>query len=83
MVDVTKTGQVTQQAIAGWYSVVTATVDTNDTITFGDYTSVSTALALRQDTGVQLSTTITTNIVTITTAGLSKVPVVLLVWGKR
>jgi hypothetical protein len=54
----------------------------NDTVTMSDFTSITTALGFRKDTGVAIAVTIATNIITITTA-LTNVQVLILFWGQR
>jgi hypothetical protein len=54
----------------------------NDTVTFSDYTSISTVQAIRKDTGAALTTSVATNVVTITSV-LTNVNIFLLVWGQR
>jgi hypothetical protein len=84
MVDQPKVAQSVQQAVAGYESYITAKIiNTNDTITLNDYSIVITALAIRRDTGAALTTTISGNVVTVTTAGLTNVPVSFLIWGQR
>jgi len=56
-------------------------VDTNDTVTFGEFTAVTAAAAFQLNTGAELTTTEATNVVTITTAALSGVPIVVIATG--
>lgn len=54
---------------------------TNDTITIGEMTDITSANAWRLDTGAVLTCTDATNVVTITSAALTNVPVVVLATG--
>ncbi len=54
----------------------------NDTVTLYDYTSFTTVLGFRKDTGASITTTNSTNVITVT-SNLTNVQVLLLVWGQR
>ena len=47
-----------------------------------DYTTITTVLGFRKDSGVAITTTVNANIVTVTSA-LSNVNVILLIFGQR
>lgn len=84
MVDVTETviarGRLSNVALR--YVVFEASpIDTDDTVTVGELSAVTAAAAFRLDTGAKLTTTEATNIVTITTAALTDVPIVGIATG--
>ena len=54
----------------------------NDTLTLSDFTTISVVLGMRKDTGATITTTISSNVITVTSA-LSNVNVLLLVFGAR
>jgi hypothetical protein len=66
-----------------YVSLVSAKVNTNDTITLGDYTTISTALAFRKDTGVQVATSLNGSVITFTTTNMTNVQVHCLLWGQK
>ena len=51
-------------------------VDTNDTVTLGDMAALTSAHCWRLDTGAVLTCTVATNVVTVTSAALTDVPIV-------
>ncbi len=53
-----------------------ATVSTSDTITMQNIGALSGAAVLRKDTGAALTTTIATNVITVTTTLLTNVDVI-------
>jgi hypothetical protein len=56
-------------------------VDTDDTVTLGEMHVITAGSAWRLDTGAALTCTVATNVVTVTTAALSNVPVVIVAFG--
>ena len=56
---------------------------TSDTITLGDFTTITSAQAVRGDTLAAVTTTVATNQVTLTQAAMANVLVVIMVWGIR
>jgi len=56
-------------------------IDTNDTVTIGELSAVTASAAFRLDTGAEITTTEATNIVTITEAALTDVPIVGIATG--
>lgn len=71
-------------AISGLVTVVTALVSTNTIINLSSiFTSITTVLAMRQDTLGSITTSISGNTLTITQASMSNVYVTLLVGGVR
>jgi len=67
----------------GYSSVVLAKISAqNDSLTMSDYTTITTVLGFRKDTGAAITTTVNANIVTVTSA-LSNVNVILLIFGQR
>ncbi len=53
-----------------------STVSTSDTITMQNIGTLSGAAILRKDTGATLTATIATNVITVTTIGLTNVDVI-------
>ncbi len=67
----------------GYSSVVLAKISAqNGSLTMSDYTTITTVLGFRKDTGAAITTTVNANIVTVTSA-LSNVNVILLIFGQR
>ena len=66
-----------------YVTLVAAKISTNDTITLGDYTAISTALALRKDTGTQVTTSLNGSVITFTGSSLTNVQVHVLLWGQK
>lgn len=56
-------------------------VDTNDTVTLGDLASITHAECFRLDTGASITCTTATNVVTITQAALTDIPVLVVATG--
>jgi len=56
--------------------VFEATVSTDDTITLGDLTAINSAHLAKKSDGTEVTYTIATNVITVTGAGLTNVPVV-------
>jgi len=54
---------------------------TNDTVTIGEMTDITAASAWRLDTGATLTNTDATNVVTITTAAITNIPVLIVATG--
>ena len=66
-----------------YVSLVSCKISTNDTITLGDYTTISNALALRKDTGGSISTVLNGSVITFSTSSLTNVQVLVLLWGQK
>ena len=67
----------------GYSSVIVAKIAAqNDTLTMSDYTTISTVLGFRKDTGASITTTVNSNIITVTSA-LTNVNIILLIFGQR
>jgi len=56
-------------------------VTTNDTVTIGEMTDITVAVAFRLDTGAALTCTDATNVVTITTAAITNIPALVVATG--
>jgi len=56
--------------------VFEATVSTDDTITLGDLSAINSAHLAKKSDGSEVTCTIATNVITVTGAGLTNVPVV-------
>jgi len=56
-------------------------VDTDDTLTVGELTKLLHAEAFRMDTGASITCTIATNVVTVTQAGMTDIPVLVCCTG--
>lgn len=54
---------------------------TSDTVTLGDFADITAVSAYRLDTGASITATEATNIVTITQAALTDVPIVIFATG--
>jgi hypothetical protein len=73
-----------QTAIAAYKTAVTVqSMSTNDTVTLTDFTTITTAIGFRDDTGATVTFTISTNVITLTTAALTNVPVSIMAWGVK
>ena len=86
MVDRTKTvtaakDPVITAATVKRYVIMESTVSTSDTVTVDKLTTLLGATAIRKDTGAVLTATVATNVVTITSVGLTNVDVVILAYG--
>jgi len=58
-----------------------AVVSTNDTVTFDNLTTVTSAFVCKKLDGTSVTCSVATNVVTITGAGLTNVPVQIFVNG--
>jgi len=56
-------------------------IDTNDTVTLSELTSITAAACFRLDTGASVTSTTATNVVTVTTAALTDVRIVGIATG--
>jgi len=56
-------------------------IDTDDTVTIGELHAITDAKAWRLDTGANITCTVATNVVTITQATLTDVPVLITATG--
>ncbi len=83
MADQPKTTIYSEFEGTAYVSLLACKVNTNDTITLIDYTGFTTVLALRKDTGASITTTVSSNIITFTSAGMTNVYLLVLVWGQR
>jgi hypothetical protein len=71
-----------QTAIAAYKNAFTAQqMSTNDTVTLPDFASITTVLAMRDDTGTSVTTSVSNNVITLTQAAITKVNISMLVWG--
>ncbi len=68
-------------AVAKKYMTFEATVSTDDTVTLGEMSTISYAKVCKKADGADVTCTIGTNVVTITGAGLTNVPVVGFAYG--
>lgn len=66
----------------GW-GIYTATVTTNDTVTLSNYTGVLDVIVIRLSNNSVCTYTTATNVVTITTASLTSVKVLISVVGYK
>ena len=67
-------------SLDGRYMIARAKASTNDTVSFRGITSISAREAFKESDGTELTTTVSTNVVTITTTSLTDESIVLLVW---
>jgi hypothetical protein len=58
-----------------------SSIATDDTVTFGEFTAVTDAAAFRLDNGAELTTTEATNVVTITTAAVTGLKIMVAATG--
>jgi hypothetical protein len=73
-----------QAAIAFYKEPLTIqSISTSDTFTAVDFTTVTTVVGFRDDTGAILAFTISGNVVTLTTAALTNVPISVMVIGVK
>jgi len=70
-------------ALAGFFNVVSVLVSTGTVITLPNFTTITNALAMRQDTQTTVTLTISNNTLTVTTGGLTNVYIIVLVGGTR
>ena len=83
MVDQPKQTVYSEYDGTGYTSVVVCKIAAvNDTLTMADYVTITTVLGFRKDTGASITTTVNSNIITVTSA-LSNVNVILLIFGQR
>lgn len=82
MVDRTETIKRIEPASVGRYMVGEATVDTNDTITLSDFTTVNGACARKIKDGAVVAVTVATNVITVTEVALDEEQIVFLAHGK-
>jgi len=72
---------VVTAAVEKKYITFEATVSTNDTITLGDLSDILGAAVLKKSDGSAVTFTEATNVITITQAALTDVPVVGFAYG--
>jgi hypothetical protein len=79
---VTSSKQVTiTPAAEKKYVTFEATVSTDDTVTLGSMASLLNAKLLKKSDGTEVTCTVATNVVTVTGAGLTNIPVVGIAYG--
>ena len=54
----------------------------NDTLTMSDYTTITTVLGFRKDNGTAITTSTSSNVITVTSA-LSNVNILIIIFGQR
>jgi hypothetical protein len=72
---------VVTAAVEKKYITFEATVSTDDTITLADFTTVLGAALLKKSDGTDISCTVATNVLTVTQATTTNVPVVGFAYG--
>jgi len=72
---------ITTDAVTKKVLQISAIVSTNDTITLNDLTTISGAALLKRADGTAVTATVATNVITVTQATLTDVPIVGLAIG--
>jgi len=79
MADQTETKIV--EAVSTVAGIYTATVSTNDTVTLGNFKSINASAVFKLSDWTEVSHSKSGNVITITEAGLSNTPIMMLVAG--